>query len=33
MAAQKAKAAGALVSIDLNFRGKLWKWDSPKGIA
>lgn len=28
VAAQKAKAAGALVSIDLNFRGKLWKWDS-----
>jgi 2-dehydro-3-deoxygluconokinase len=30
VAAQKAKAAGAQVSIDLNFRGKLWKWDSPK---
>lgn len=30
VAAQKAKAAGALVSIDLNFRGKLWKWDSSK---
>lgn len=29
-AAQKAKEAGAQVSIDLNFRGKLWKWDSPK---
>lgn len=28
VAAQKAKAAGAYVSIDLNFRGKLWKWDS-----
>ena len=26
IAAQKAKAAGATVSIDLNFRGKLWKW-------
>jgi len=30
VAAQKAKAAGALVSIDLNFRGKLWKWDESK---
>ncbi|MBR8538214.1 sugar kinase [Carboxylicivirga sediminis] len=30
VAAQKAKAAGALVSIDLNFRGKLWKWDDSK---
>ncbi len=30
VAAQKAKAGGASVSIDLNFRGKLWKWDSPK---
>lgn len=30
MAAQKAKAAGASVSIDLNFRGKLWKWNSAK---
>ena len=28
IAAQKAKQAGASVSIDLNFRGKLWKWDS-----
>ncbi len=28
VAAQKAKKAGASVSIDLNFRGKLWKWDS-----
>lgn len=28
VAAQKAKAAGASVSIDLNFRGKLWKWDA-----
>ncbi len=28
VAAQKAKEAGASVSIDLNFRGKLWKWDS-----
>ena len=27
VAAQKAKNAGASVSIDLNFRGKLWKWD------
>ena len=30
IAAQKAKAAGASVSIDLNFRGKLWNWDSSK---
>ncbi|MDA0195438.1 MAG: sugar kinase [Bacteroidetes bacterium] len=30
VAAQKAKAAGASVSIDLNFRGKLWKWDQSK---
>lgn len=30
VAAQKAKAAGASVSIDLNFRGKLWTWDPPK---
>jgi 2-dehydro-3-deoxygluconokinase len=30
VAAQQAKAAGAQVSIDLNFRGKLWKWDAPK---
>ncbi len=30
IAAQKAKAAGASVSIDLNFRGKLWKWDASK---
>ena len=29
-AAKKAKAAGASVSIDLNFRGKLWKWDRAK---
>lgn len=28
VAAIKAKEAGASVSIDLNFRGKLWKWDS-----
>lgn len=28
VAAQKAKEAGATVSIDLNFRGKLWKWKS-----
>jgi 2-dehydro-3-deoxygluconokinase len=27
VAAQKAKKAGATVSIDLNFRGKLWKWN------
>ncbi len=29
-AAQKAKAAGCQISIDLNFRGKLWKWDASK---
>lgn len=28
VAAQRAKAAGVTVSIDLNFRAKLWKWDS-----
>ena len=36
IAAQKAKAAGVSVSIDLNFRGKLWNWDSnysPKDLA
>mgnify|MGYP003672219305 CR=1 FL=1 len=30
LAAKQAKAAGASVSIDLNFRGKLWKWDPSK---
>jgi 2-dehydro-3-deoxygluconokinase len=30
VAAQKAKAANATVSIDLNFRGKLWNWDTQK---
>lgn len=30
VAAQKAKAAGITVSCDLNFRKKLWKWDSSK---
>lgn len=30
LAAQKAKENGASVSIDLNFRGKLWKWDPSK---
>ena len=30
VAAQKAKEAGASVSIDLNFRGKLWDWDASK---
>ncbi|MBT8184980.1 MAG: sugar kinase, partial [Eudoraea sp.] len=30
VAAKKAKEAGAQVSIDLNFRGKLWKWESGK---
>ncbi len=29
-AAQKAKEAGAQVSCDLNFRKKLWNWDSSK---
>ncbi len=28
-AVQSAKAAGATVSCDLNFRGKLWRWDPP----
>lgn len=28
LAAKKAKDAGISVSIDLNFRGKLWKWNS-----
>ena len=35
-AAQKAQAAGLKVSIDLNFRKKLWKWDdsvSPRELA
>jgi 2-dehydro-3-deoxygluconokinase len=30
VAAKNAKAAGASVSIDLNFRGKLWNWDASK---
>lgn len=30
VASKRAKAAGAKVSIDLNFRGKLWKWDPDK---
>jgi 2-dehydro-3-deoxygluconokinase len=30
VAAKNAKAAGASVSIDLNFRGKLWDWDTSK---
>lgn len=30
VAAQRAKAAGATVSIDLNFRKKLWTWDPPR---
>jgi len=30
VAAKKAKEAGAQVSIDLNFRGKLWKWQEGK---
>lgn len=35
-AAQKAKAAGAKVSVDLNFRKKLWRWDgslAPRELA
>jgi len=30
VAAQNARALGVSVSIDLNFRGKLWKWDPSK---
>ena len=30
VAAQKAQATGAKVSIDLNFRNKLWDWDPPR---
>ena len=30
VSAQRAKAAGLQVSIDLNFRKKLWQWDPPK---
>lgn len=30
ISAMKAKEAGCQVSIDLNFRGKLWKWDASK---
>lgn len=30
VAAKNAKTAGASVSIDLNFRGKLWNWDTSK---
>lgn len=30
VAAQKAQEAGATVSIDLNFRGKLWNWHESK---
>ncbi len=36
VAAEKAKAAGLQVSIDLNFRKKLWKWDElmpPRELA
>jgi len=29
LAAEKAKAAGCQVSIDLNYRSKLWTWDTP----
>ena len=28
VAAMQAQAAGVTVSIDLNYRGKLWKWDA-----
>ncbi len=30
VAAEKARATGITVSIDLNFRGKLWNWDRTK---
>jgi len=30
VAAQKGKASGCQVSMDLNFRGKLWQWDAAK---
>ena len=30
VAAQKGKASGCQVSLDLNFRGKLWQWDPAK---
>jgi 2-dehydro-3-deoxygluconokinase len=30
LAAQKAKSSGLTVSCDLNFRKKLWKWDSSR---
>ena len=30
VAAQQARAAGCQVSMDLNFRGKLWKWDASR---
>ncbi len=36
LAAKKAKAAGVQVSIDLNFRKKLWRWDpsmKPRELA
>ncbi|MDV6034654.1 MAG: sugar kinase [Phycisphaera sp. RhM] len=36
IAAQKAQAVGATVSIDLNFRAKLWKWNAtqtPRQLA
>lgn len=32
-AAEKAKAAGAQVSVDLNFRKKLWNWDPPRAAG
>jgi len=33
IAAQQAKAAGCHVSIDLNFRKKLWKWEAGTSAA
>jgi 2-dehydro-3-deoxygluconokinase len=36
LAAKKAKAAGCMVSCDLNFRNKLWRWEpgtSAKALA
>jgi len=36
VAAQTAKSKGVTISIDLNFRGKLWKWDdslAPRELA
>ena len=30
-AVKRAREHGAMVSVDLNFRGKLWKWDPARG--